>query len=99
MPIAQPHYALWAGPPETALTSASEVARLQGGRPVAVFYPFGHPILYAYVGEGAGGVALTRPHEGNHEIDWDSLIPGANTKQATVTQNRSIMGLILDSVS
>jgi hypothetical protein len=26
-----------------------EVARLQGGRPVAIFYPFGIPGLYAYV--------------------------------------------------
>jgi hypothetical protein len=26
----------------------SGVARTQGGHPVAVYYPFGHPTLYAY---------------------------------------------------
>jgi hypothetical protein len=33
---------------ETALLAISGVARSQGGRPVDVFYPFGHPALYAY---------------------------------------------------
>jgi hypothetical protein len=29
------------------VTAISGVARPQGGQPVAVFYPFGHPTLYA----------------------------------------------------
>jgi hypothetical protein len=39
-----PFYALWAG----HLTAVSRAARPQGGRPAAVFYPFGHPTPYTY---------------------------------------------------
>jgi hypothetical protein len=33
---------------ELTLKAVSGVAHPQGGLPVAVFYPFGHPIPYAY---------------------------------------------------
>jgi hypothetical protein len=46
---AQPFYALQAGHSYNGFTAVSGVACLQGKRPVAVFYPFGHPSPYAYV--------------------------------------------------
>jgi hypothetical protein len=36
------------GPPRNGLTAVSRVVCLKYGRPAAVFYPFGHPTLYAY---------------------------------------------------
>jgi hypothetical protein len=38
------------GPAMPSLTAVSAVARLQGRRLTAVFYPFGHPSPYAYAG-------------------------------------------------
>jgi hypothetical protein len=35
------------GPPLKGLTAVSGVARPQGGRPAALFYPFVHPMPYA----------------------------------------------------
>jgi hypothetical protein len=42
---ALPFYALRVGNPYSGLTAVSGVAPLQGRRPAAVFYPFGHPTL------------------------------------------------------
>jgi hypothetical protein len=41
-------YALHAGHPRNSLTAVSRMARAPGGRPAAVFYPFGHLTPYAY---------------------------------------------------
>jgi hypothetical protein len=38
------------------------VARKQGGRPVAVFYRFGHPLPYAYDGRDAAAALLIKIH-------------------------------------
>jgi hypothetical protein len=40
-------YTLQADRPRNSLTAVSGVARLQGERPAAVFYPFGQPTPYA----------------------------------------------------
>jgi hypothetical protein len=45
---ALPFYALRAGHPWNGHKAISGVARKQGGGPVAVYYPFGHPMPYAY---------------------------------------------------
>jgi hypothetical protein len=45
---AQPFYTLRVGHPRNGLTAVSGMAHPQIGWPAAVFYPFGHPIPYAY---------------------------------------------------
>jgi hypothetical protein len=43
---ARPLYTLWVGHPPNGLTAVWAVARPQGGRLAAVFFPLGYPFLY-----------------------------------------------------
>jgi hypothetical protein len=43
---ARPLYALWVGHPPNGLTAVWGVARPQGGRLAAVFFPLGYPFAY-----------------------------------------------------
>jgi hypothetical protein len=46
---ARPLYALQAGHPPNGLTAVWGVARPQGGRPAAIFFPLGYPFPYGPV--------------------------------------------------
>jgi hypothetical protein len=43
---ARPLYALQVGHPQNGLTAVWGMARPQGGRPAAVFFPLGYPFPY-----------------------------------------------------
>jgi hypothetical protein len=53
-----PFYALWAGQLLNGLTAVLRITRPHGKRPVAVYYPIGHPTLYAYANINMTNIVL-----------------------------------------
>jgi hypothetical protein len=97
--------------PEKPLRPFKGVALPQGGRPAAVFFPFGHPTSYAC---DDGGDRIHEINFWSHEI-WMTVkelgwrrgesqgesrgVRRQGMRQGTGTQDGSKMGLFLDSVS